>query len=161
MSLVITDTSPVRALRSIELLDVLPRLFDEILVPPAVVRELAVDVRGQGAIDVEAFPFFHLATPLRPPIELKLPASLGAGESEAIALALERQADFILVDDAAARAAAGRLGLRPLGVLGVLVFAKADGLIDRLRPPLELLLTRTNFRISKAIVERTLAEAGE
>jgi len=50
---------------------------------------------------------------------------LDAGESATIALALELGASRILLDETDGRTVAKALGLRPIGVLGVLLRAKA------------------------------------
>ena len=47
---------------------------------------------------------------------------LGKGEAQAIALALEKQADLVILDDHVARTEAMRLGLEVKGTLGMLVF---------------------------------------
>lgn len=73
---------------------------------------------------------------------------LDPGEAEAIALALERRADLILLDERRATRAARQLGLKTLGLLGVLLLAKRKGIIDRVRPLLDRLDTTTGFWIA-------------
>ena len=59
-----------------------------------------------------------------------LRATLDPGEAEAIALALELQADLILINEREGRLAAERAGLRVTGVLGVLLRAKNQGHLE-------------------------------
>ena len=82
------------------------------------------------------------------------------GESEAIALALEIRADFVLIDDAAGRLVADEVGLRPIGALGVLLRAKRSGLIPRICPLMDRLKAELNFFISSRLYEtiRNLAK---
>lgn len=54
---------------------------------------------------------------------------LDQGEAETIALALEIQADLVLLDEREGRRAAQRFGLRALGVVGILLDAKSHGAI--------------------------------
>lgn len=79
---------------------------------------------------------------------------LDAGESEAIAIAEELQANLVIVDEAATRAEAERLGFRVIGTLGVLREASALGLVDLHDTVCRL--KRTNFRISTAFLENFL-----
>jgi hypothetical protein len=65
-----------------------------------------------------------------------LASSLDPGEPEAIAL--ELNADLILMDERRGRFMARRLGLEVIGVLGVLVRAKRKGHLDELKPVLDL-----------------------
>ena len=99
--------------------------------------------------------------PLQHPIGTKiLHASLGAGESEAIALAIEVGADLTLLDDKAARRLAMVLGLPILGILGLLLRAKEMGLIKEIHPRLDALRTLP-FHIAPKLFEAVLKDAGE
>jgi ribosomal protein S18 acetylase RimI-like enzyme len=85
---------------------------------------------------------------------------LGAGEREAIALALELGADAILLDDRPARRVAEAAGLNVVGTLGLLLEAKRVGLLASVRPELDKLL-ETSFFLSRQLYERLLEMAGE
>ena len=90
-----------------------------------------------------------------------LQGELDRGEAAAIALAVERQADMVLIDERRARAVAIRLGLNVVGVLGVLVEAKHKALIPQLKPILDALITRAGFWVSIQLYERILQTVGE
>jgi predicted nucleic acid-binding protein len=116
---VVADAGPVIALQRIGHLGLLQALFQEVLVPPAVARELVPRL---------TLPAWIRERTLQQPIAQEvLRASLGAGESEAISLALEIQADRLIVDERAGRRVAEALGLRVAGVLGLLVLSKQRG----------------------------------
>jgi predicted nucleic acid-binding protein len=127
--IVVSDTSPLNYLVLIGIVDVLPKLFGEVYVPGKVVEELT-----------------HSSTPtavkewaLAPPAWLRIgfPKSaitpsvrLDAGESEAIALAIELHANTLLIDDRKGRRAAEEFGFTALGTISVLEFAAEQNLLD-------------------------------
>jgi hypothetical protein len=86
---------------------------------------------------------------------------LDPGEAEAIVLGLEMPSDVVLMDERLGRRVASRMGLRPLGVVGVLLDAKQNGLIARVTPLLDDLRAVAGFRISAALYAEALKLAGE
>lgn len=83
------------------------------------------------------------------------------GESEAIILAMEVRPERLLIDESAGRAVARRMGIIPLGVLGLLVRAKQNGLISAVGPLMERLVKEIDFRVAPSIRLDVLREAGE
>jgi predicted nucleic acid-binding protein len=86
---------------------------------------------------------------------------LDAGETAAIALALEIHADAILIDDRQGHAAAARVGLVVIGLLGVLLQARTVGLIPAIGPALKALREDAGFWISDSLHREILRLAGE
>jgi len=70
-------------------------------------------------------------------------------------------ADIILLDDKLARNMASGFGLKILGTVGILIWAKRAGLIDLLGTELDTLLTKANFRLSQDLIRMALREVGE
>jgi hypothetical protein len=107
---IVSDSSPLIALSSVDRLDLMQHLFDTVIVPFAVRDE----VLGTAAKAVGGFPpFIHIE-----PVVAELPVrflkmNLHAGESEAIAIALEQCVQGIILDDKPAREIAA--GLAHLG----------------------------------------------
>ena len=85
---------------------------------------------------------------------------IGAGESEAISLAIEVEARLLLLDDLAARRIALGLHLPIVGTLGLLLAAKRKGLLAAVKPCLDQLLSY-EFRVSTGLYDRVLRDAGE
>jgi len=79
----------------------------------------------------------------------------------AIALALEVQADELLIDERLGRRQAIRLGLSITGLLGILLVAKHRQFIVEVRPIIDCLIEEANFRVSEALYAEILATAGE
>lgn len=91
----------------------------------------------------------------------QLRRSLDPGELEAIVLAIELNADIVLLDDEAARVAAQSLGIEYTGLLGILIRAKKMGLIEFVKPIVDALISQAKFHISGAVYDKVLSLAGE
>ena len=91
----------------------------------------------------------------------ELEAELDPGEAEALALAEEIRAEAVLIDEAAGRRVASRLGLPVLGTLGILLRAKQWGICGELRPLLDELQGELHFHISAGLRNDILHQAGE
>ena len=133
-------------------IDVLPRLFDQIVIPQYVA---SIELRNpKTPRDVHAW-----AAALPPWTEVRAPESpqnLGVhrGESEAIALSLELKAFAVLLDDADARRIAKSKGLATAGTIGILEAAADRGFLT-LAEAFER-LERTNFRIKPQLLKEAL-----
>ena len=85
---------------------------------------------------------------------------LDRGEAEVIVLAEELRADAVLIDDLKARKTAVLRGLAVVGTIGVLLDAKERGLVDEVKPLLDLLI-RKKIRISRELHNYALELAHE
>ena len=85
---------------------------------------------------------------------------LGPGEGAVLSWALRHQRWTALLDDGAARRAAKALGIRISGTLGVVLAAKAKGLVAAVGPVLDELV-RAGLRADDALLEEVLQQAGE
>lgn len=162
--LVASDTSPICNLAIICRLQLLRSQFGELWIPPAVKCELDRLRHGDALKEVQqAFQEGWIKTkPLASDkVARLLRATLDPGEAEAIALALELQANLILLDERDGRSAAERAGLRVTGVLGVLLRAKKSGQIESIGWDLDALRTRARFFVSDALTASVLKTAGE
>ncbi len=161
MPIVVSDTSPIRALAHLDQLDLLPALFGEVLIPPAVAAELERPRSALPSLLVHGLPFVRIQAPQDSALVGEFLESLDPGEAEALALAVEVHADAILMDEAAGRAVARERGLLPIGVLGILVRAAQRGLVGPLAPLLDRLQQELGFFISDALRTAILKEGGE
>lgn len=152
--IVVSDTSVITALIHIERLDLLAEIFGVVVIPQAVAEELSV-----SHISLPAWITQIRVRDMRT-IE-KLLIKLDPGESEAIALAIELRADFLLMDEKLGRAAAQREGLTTIGILGVATAAKRMGLIESVAPVIRELRERASFWVSEELEQRVLREVNE
>ncbi len=160
MTNVICNTSPFQYLHQIEQLHILPALAGKIIVPPAVIEELAVGrVAGVDLPDLAQLDWVMVQSPAGQSA-LPLISDLGAGESEVLMLALETPGATVILDDLLARRVAESLNLRLTGTLGLLLDAKQAGLISQVRPLLDQLQT-LRFRLSPVTYQAVLKLADE
>ena len=149
---VVSNASPLIALTQIDHLTILQQLCGTVLVPPAVTHEVAPTLILPIWIEQRA-----LKQAIGPKI---LSASLGAGESESISLALEIRAGLAILDDRPARRLAFALGIPIIGTLGLLLAAKQRKLLTAVKPCLDA-LTQHDFWIAPSLYEKVLRDAGE
>jgi predicted nucleic acid-binding protein len=156
----VANTSPFQYLHQTGLLELLPQLYQRVLVPPAVVAELAAG-RALG-FDLPDPTGHSWAEVVRPQSFAILPAvtDLGPGEHEALALAVERSGAVLIIDDGLARRHAELLRLRFTGTVGVLLRAKREGLLPAITPVLDR-LEALRFRLDVATRRAVLRQAGE
>jgi len=154
--LAVTDTSPLHYLILIGQVELLPRLYEHVVLPHAVVGEL---LHPSTPPEVRAWvralpPWCDVRQPHQAiPVEL---SRLGAGEREAIVLVEELHADMFLVDDDAGRKAARQRALPLTGTLGILGTAGERDWVDF--PAAVAQLQATTFRMPPpAMVQAMLA----
>ncbi|MBY0262018.1 MAG: DUF3368 domain-containing protein [Phycisphaerales bacterium] len=136
-------------------------MYAEVLIPPGVVAELLVPVRGLPSFSLEACPFLKVCEPSDAGRVDSMRASLDRGEAEAIALAIELHAETVLIDERRGRRVARRMGLVTVGVIGLLQQAKEAGRIAAIAPLVVELRNRIGFRVSEGILASVLRDAGE
>ena len=159
--LVVSDTSPLRALSVIGHLKLIHAIYGKVFLPPGVVSELAVQVPNLPPVAIADHPFLEIQAPSDMRRVAELRQSLGQGEAEAIALAIEIRSSAILIDEHRGRVAAEKLGLTPVGVLAVLSSAKRRGLIESVGPLVDVLKARIAFRVHPDVLQHILRAAGE
>jgi hypothetical protein len=160
--IVVSNTSPLTNLAAIGQFGLLQRLYGEIIISEAVWAELnAYGKAWPGRMEVETSPWIHRKPIQERALVTALRRDLDAGEAESIALALDLRADLLLLDEMEGRHAAQRLGLRVLGVVGVLLQAKSRGEIERVKPYLNALRQTAGFYLSDAVLQAAVEQAGE
>lgn len=157
----VSDSTPLIALASVGRLDLLRALFGAVLIPEAVRREVVeVDADRPGAAEVLAAAWIRTSHVHDAELVALLSERLDPGEAEAIALAVERGAALVLLDERLGRQQARDQGLEVTGTLGLLVSAKERGHLKAVRPVLEA-LEATHFYVSKALRRHILTLCGE
>jgi predicted nucleic acid-binding protein len=152
MPVIVSDTSPIRALDFLAQLPLLARMFDSVLMPPAVRDELLTPRRRFRAISLEEIPGACLRAPTNRERVEELSRELQLGECEAIALAEEIPAK-LLIDERAGRMIAKKLGIPLTGVIGILIEAKSRGMVPAVLPLLTRLRADLGFFLSDEVMD--------
>ncbi len=160
--IVVCNTSPLTSLAAIGQFDLLRNLYSTLHIAEAVWDELnAKGKRWPGRDDVAAADWIERHTVQNQALVRALRRDLDRGEAESIALALDLDADLVVMDEKEGRHAAQRQGLCVIGVVGILLEAKAQKHIQELRPYLDALRQTAGFHLSNAVYERALELANE
>lgn len=152
--IVVSDTSAITSLLQVGRAALLEDLYQEVLIPEAVQKEL---LRVHPSLPS----FLHSEAVLNDREVQRLLAELDLGEAEAIALAKERKADLLLMDELEGRRVARREGVRYVGLLGVLIQARQLGKIASLRQVITDLETIAGFHLSEEIKAAAFTKVGE
>lgn len=152
MSAVVADGSPIIALVQIDRVDILPQLFDTVLLPPQVFRELRAPSRPDRVQAFAGSPPEWIVE--RAPSSIEPIPGLHPGETAAISLAIEIHAGILLVDEVKGRRAARERGLEITGTVGVLERAAKRGLVNLAESFDHLLLV--NFWVSRTLLDEAL-----
>ena len=160
--IIVSDTSALSNLAVVEHLWLLEAIYQTVIIPDVVASELATAsnpaipaILKLDWVQTRSLSQSQLAN------QLQQDRGLDAGEANAITLALELQADDLLIDERLGRQEAVRLGLSIIGILGVLLIAKQRSLILKVRPVMDALSDQAGFRISPQLYQRVLTLAKE
>jgi predicted nucleic acid-binding protein len=147
---IICDTSCFIVLTNIGNLDLLQKVYGQIVTTPEVASEY-----GESLPD-----WIIIEQAVNIQMQQLLELQLDKGESSAIALALETLECTIILDDLKARKIAERLGLDITGTVGIIIKAKLKGIIPSIKPMIDK-IKATDFRVSEDIEKQAMIVAGE
>ena len=156
--IIVSDTSSISNLLQIGLIDILHTLYGEITITPAVRRELYALPEQEKQI--EQIGWIKVQAPLDQKMVVELLKELDLGEAESIALAVEEKAKYLIIDEYKGRAIADAYGVKIVGILGVLIQAKQQGVISSVKPSIEKLI-EIGFRLDKKLIAKVLRSLGE
>lgn len=168
--IVVSDTSPMTNLAAINQLNLLYLLYGEIIIPVAVYNELTqttqttINQTVPGSREVQTLSWIK-TQPVQEKQQVRKiltsKANIDIGEAEAIILAIELNADLIIIDERRGRMLASSYNLKVTGLLGVLLQAKNQQAIAAVKPLMDRLIQQAEFRISNELYQKILELAGE
>jgi len=156
---VIANNTPLVALWVLGRLDILRDLYGEVLIPDTVSEEFLAVERGQRESALASAPWV-VATPLGNPQHVLAYSGLDQGEAAVLALAEERQAALVIMDERKGRRYAQRLGIPVAGTVAVPLLAKERGSLPAVGPSLRALLD-AGLYLAPGLVAQALKLAGE
>jgi predicted nucleic acid-binding protein len=160
--IVVSDTTVLSTLFLMGRLDWLEQLFGQVIIPQSVFNEL-LELESFGH-DVSVFKkasWFVVESASNQQLIADFSKELDLGESEAIVLALEKKADFLLIDERKGTRKATELGLQTIGLLRVVIELKDRKIISVVRPYLDAMRQTGGFWISDRLYSKVLESAGE
>ncbi len=154
---VVCNSSPLIAFLSIDRIDIIRQLFNTVIIPEAVYEEVFLKINKSGTapdfIKVEKANDRHLVKLLELQID--------HGESEVISLAVEKGFQKVILDDKQARQTAERMGLKVIGVVGILMLAKEKKIIVEIKPLILKIMEKINFRLDRNLLNKILNTINE
>ncbi|MDA3873033.1 MAG: DUF3368 domain-containing protein [Kiritimatiellae bacterium] len=164
MKKVVSNTSPISCLISLGRLDILPLFFEEVLIPDEVFKEWKQHPRtdaqeqlqialSEGVLKIRSVSNLSMRSVMM--------LDLDAGESEAICLAIEQNADSVFIDEKDGRKMARHTGLDCKGTLWILSQAKKRGHLPSLRDVLNTLVREYAFALDSALIDESCKRVGE
>ena len=157
---IISDTTPIISLIKINRLDLLEKLFEEVLIPEAVYRELTTNALFENEAKIVKTSSFLKTSSVQNRKSLQLlqaVSGLDDGESEAIILADELKSDVLIMDERKGRKVAEKLGIKITGTVGVLLQSYIENMIssDEIKTYLDQ-LKNSNIRLSESLIQKAL-----
>ncbi|HEX4084970.1 MAG TPA: DUF3368 domain-containing protein [Chthoniobacteraceae bacterium] len=152
--IVVSDATPITTLMKAGETDLLQQLFGSVMIPRAVAVELL-------AFHEQLPAFINIRTVSEPGQSPPGFERLGKGEVEAICLTKEVGASFLIIDDRRARIAATSLGLKCIGLLGLLVLAKQRNQLSSVSTMIAVLETKGGLYLSEEVKAEAARIAGE
>ncbi|NEP51139.1 MAG: DUF3368 domain-containing protein [Moorea sp. SIO3C2] len=159
---IVSNTSPITSLAAVRQLEILQQLYRHIVIPQAVTLELTgAGPAVPGATEVQTSGWIETRQVRNQALVQALRQKVDPGEAEAIALAIELHADRLIIDERRGRKIAASMGIKYIGILGVLLEAKNSNFITDVKPIIDDLIVIAGFRISPRLYTDILEVAGE
>lgn len=161
---IISNTSPIINLSKINKLNLIEKLYRKIIIPKAVYDELIIKGHDkenilaiQSLIDIN---IIEVSEVQNNKLVKALEKDLDPGESAAIVLAVELDAELILLDEKDAREIAEIYNLNKTGFIGILLKAKEKGIINSVKKYLNMAIDN-GFWIDEKLYNKIIIKLNE
>lgn len=162
--IVVSDTTPIISMMKIRRLELLGRLYGQVIIPEVVYQELVANTVFQEESDIIRNCSFICVRKVRNQESVQLlrtVTGLDAGESEALILYSEQKADLLLMDERKGRGIARKMSAEHIGTMGILMNAYDRGLIlpAEVEESIDTLLAN-NIRLGRKLCNMVLNYVG-
>jgi len=155
---IVSNSTPLIALSRINELDLLRAIFGTIIVPSAVYNEVVLEGAGRPGVKEVANAPWIIKRDVQNLLAVSLlQMDLDRGEAEAVVLAKEIEADYLLLDEKKARRVARNSKIRIIGTVGVLGLAAKKGIISNLDDTFNK-LEENGFRFTEEVRRKVKEE---
>lgn len=159
--IVIVNTSPLFYLHRLGYFHLLEKLYDQIIIPHAVMAELEEGGKhGEDVPKIRDYNWIKVIDVKIVPAFIKMIPDLGQGESEVLALGCEEIDPLLIIDDGLARKIAKLHTFKLTGTAGVLLRAKSEGYITEIKTAIEG-LKGVGFYLNNELIADILKISGE
>lgn len=160
--IVISDASILINLAIIKHLELLKALYGKVVIPDAVFNEIVVKGAGKpGAQEIPMLDWIEVKSCQDVNMVNNLLNEIDLGEAEAITLSVEIQANLLLIDEKLGRLKAKEFNVKTIGLLGILLDAKYQGVVSNVTQMMDRLRLEANFRIGETLYQQVKQLAGE
>ena len=159
--IIVSNSTPLINFATINEIQILRKLFKQIIIPQAVWQEVVIRGWRESAPLIEKADWINKESIADHRLCNILSKELDLGEAEAIVMAIEFNADLILLDELEARNLAEIQGLKYMGSIGCLTLAKRLGLITKIKPLLDHMINKARFWVSKELYDFVLLDNRE
>jgi predicted nucleic acid-binding protein len=157
---VVINTSPWITLSVCGQIGILKKLYENILMPKAVQKEIMAGGRSNiGIKEFEKAEWLKIKE-IHDISKIFLLHELDRGEAEVIVLAQEQGINEVIIDERVARMQAQVTGLKVVGSLGLLLKSKKLGIIKEIKPLIEKIM-KAGIYVHQNIINGILYEAKE
>ncbi len=146
----------------IQKLWILEKLYGNVIIPEAVLYELEkLKLNKLNISQITDSTWIKIRPVMNESLVAILSESLDRGESEAIVLAQELRADLLIIDEIKGRNYAKKLNIRIIGLVGILVQAKIEGILENVGEILDELKHKAGFWISQELYDKAIVMSNE
>jgi predicted nucleic acid-binding protein len=157
----VCNSTPIIAFSKIHRIDILSATLNNIIVPEAVYKELLEQGKNRpGSSEIKEADWIKVEKVKNQEYVRFLQTDLDFGEAEVIALAYEKRADLVIIDEKIARRIARQIGLDVIGSIGILLKAKDMGIISHIKPLWDNMIA-CGLRYSDHFYSEILRKIGE